>query len=369
MAGRSIRIIGLASFGFALSLPMLVTTAHAAACPAPASGVDTATNGVYCVYVNATSNIGRLAIATGPAHPVPGVNLIYGGSSGTPGTSFNSYKSFGSGTVYTQGAGSTNLDSAGSPTTSLVGTTGVQTTYTISTPDSLMITQLVKVNGTMFSDSNVEITTTLTNTSTGTPAMLGLRYLLDWQIGADDGPTMTPKTPNGATRRSETDDKPPTFQYYEITDNDLNTPTPLYTVDASALGPLTVTPMPTTPTELAFVCWAQSVVSVFDYTVDPTLNNTSAGGCHGSGGSGGDDSAQLYWWGRDTTSALVLAPGGSITERALLFATTPGGPPPFQIPEAVWVPGLGLAGGAVAAGGFIFRRREARRQKRLISGS
>ena len=77
--------------------------------------------------------MGLYTITTGPSHPAgPGLNVLYG--NGSPGTSFNTIRSFTTGTDYFQGTGTKSsanrtiaFDAFG--TTAPLGTTGVRTTY------------------------------------------------------------------------------------------------------------------------------------------------------------------------------------------------------------------------------------------------
>src|SRR5207247_9434696 len=148
-------------------------------------------NTIYTVDVDASGTKRRYTATTGLSHPVPGVNLLYGGAVNSPATSHSSYRSFTTGTTYTQGSfsGSFNLSPFASVT--LLGTTGIRTTYTLpgppTTPDELLIVQDVNVNGTTLADSNVAITTTITNQGMSSVAM-GIRYLWDFQLALDDGP-------------------------------------------------------------------------------------------------------------------------------------------------------------------------------------
>lgn len=285
---------------------------------------------IYVVCVDDIGNIGRYTARTGPGHPVPDRNVLFAGESSAPGTSFNSYRSFSSGETYTQGAvaGGTDLN-VFAPTTEPVGTTGIRTTWQVTGADDLRIVQFVNVNGTTLSDSNIEVTTTITNTG-DTPRDLGIRYLWDYQIGADDGPTFRERSPDGAVRIHEAEFSPVAFEYYEIQDNDFDDPTsPLYTVLGTAKGPNSVTPAPTEPTQITYGCWPQAFSTAFDYSIVPGRDvATTASPC---GPTRGGDNTTIYWWGREAASARTLDPDESLTERALLFATEPGAPPPFEI--------------------------------------
>jgi hypothetical protein len=295
---------------------------------APLGGTVCGGNTIYIVCVSDISQVGRYTARTGPAHPVPNRNFLFAGEISSPGTSFNSYRSFTSGTTYTQGAmaGAVNLDTF-APTTTPIGTTGVRTTWNVTGADNLRIEQVVNVNGTTHADSNIEVTTTITNTGTSSRD-LGIRYLWDYQIGQDDGPTFRERNPDGAVRIHEAEFRPVAFEYYEIADNDFNDPTsPLYAVLGTADGPTNVTPAPTDPTQITYGCWPTAFDTAFDYSIVPGRDvATFTSPC---GPLRGGDNTTIYWWGRDASTARVLAPGASVTERALLFATLPGAPPPF----------------------------------------
>ena len=319
-------LLALASLG-------LLAGSAPAADPAPKAelgGTICAGNTIYVVCVDDIGQIGRYTARTGPGHPVPNRNVLFAGESSAPGTSFNSYRSFTSGLTYTQGSvpGGTNLNGF-APVSEPIGTTGVRTTWQVTGADSLRIVQVVNVNGTTLSDSNIEVTTTITNTGTSSAAM-GIRYLWDYQIGQDDGPTFRERSPDGPVRTQEAAFGPVSFEYYEIQDNEFDDPTsPLYTVLGTGRGPTTVTPAPTPPTHLTYGCWPEAFSTAFDYSIVAGRDvATTSSPC---GGARGGDNTTIYWWGRDAASARTLNPDESLTERALLFATEPGAPPPFEV--------------------------------------
>jgi hypothetical protein len=330
MAMRALRVAALASLVLA-SLGLAGSVPAADEPPkADLGGTICAGNTIYVVCVDDIGSIGRYTARTGEAHPVPSRNVLFAGESSAPGTSFNSYRSFTSGLTYTQGAvsGGTNLN-AFAPVTEPIGSTGVRTTWQVTGADDLRIVQVVNVNGTTLSDSNIEVTTTITNTGSSAAAV-GIRYLWDYQIGQDDGPTFRERFPDGPARIHEAEFRPAPFQYYEIEDNEFADPTsPLYTVLGTGNGPTTVTPSPTTPTQITYGCWPEAFSTAFDYAIVPGRDvATVASPC---GAARGGDNTTIYWWGRDAQSARTLGPSASVTERALLFATEPDAPPPFEI--------------------------------------
>lgn len=288
----------------------------------------TAGNTIYLVHVSDSgTNIGTYTITTGPNHPSgAGMNVLYG--SGFPGTSYNTIRSYTTGTDYIQisGASSTNTVVPLYPyaAISAIGTTGVRTTYTLpgppTTPDMLTITQDVNVRGTTFENSYVEITTTVTNNGTSS-VNVGIRYLWDMEIVADDGPTFQAINPDGNVLTTESEFIPPNFVAYQIVDNDVNPSPPTFIVFGTATGPTSLVPRPNTPNDLKYVGWGTAFSSAFDYTINPNrvIADTNVD----------NDSAVLYYWGQNSNSAIVIPAGGSITRSASLFSTKPGVAPPF----------------------------------------
>jgi hypothetical protein len=313
----------------------------------PITGVVCAGNTIYVVCVDARRsgfffNNGRYTARTGPGHPVPGRNVLFGGEGDDPGTSFNSFRSFTTGQTYTQGFVQLPTGSTETPTdmnafvvsTEPIGTTGFRTTWHVTGVDDLQIVQIVNVNGSTLQDSNIEITTTITNNEL-TVKQLGIRYLWDYQIGLDDGLTFQQQTPDGPVLTTETEFSPVLFDHYATQDNEFADPTsPLYTTFGSAIGPIGITPPPTVPTHLAYGCWAVAFHTAFDYAITPGRDvATMASPCvetvppFSSVGPRGGDITTVYWWGRDLATALTLLPGASVTKTALLFAGRPGEPP------------------------------------------
>src|SRR6266513_2071894 len=322
----------------------------------PVGDAACAGNTIYTICVDDVFNKGRYTAKTGLAHPVPNVNLLYGGAVNSPATSHSSYRSFTTGRTYTQGSfpGSFNLSPFATVTP--IGTTGVRTTYALPGPpvtaDELLIVQDVNVNGTTLADSNVAITTTITNQGTTSVAM-GIRYLWDFQIGLDDGPTFQAQSPDGPVLHFETEFTPPNFSFYNIVDNDTNPTSPTYQVFGTVNGPATLIPQPTPPTQLTYGCWPSSFGTSFDYSIGSPPRNVAdqtSTDCFGTGG----DSDVLYWWGRSSASALVLGPGESTKKNALLFAAAPKEPPPFLVST----PGKVNLGGYIDSAGNLLNPSE-----------
>lgn len=256
-------------------------------------GTLTAGNAFYKVHVEDVPGfgVGLYTITTGPAHPAgSGLNVLFGG--GSPGTTFNTIRSYTSGTDYvqdTQNKSSVNtvvsLDPFGTATP--IGTTGFRTTYMLpgppTTPDALTIISDVKVNGTTFEDSTIEVTTDVINDGNSS-VTIGIRYLWDFQIGDDDGPTFQQINPNSAVRVNEAEFIGPAFMQYRIEDNDVNPSPPTFFIFGTVTGPATVTPTP--PDLLQYVCWPDAFDTSFGYTVDQTRDiATTVSDCQtGTGG-------------------------------------------------------------------------------------
>jgi uncharacterized repeat protein (TIGR01451 family) len=294
-------------------------------------GTKSGGNAIYTVWVQYVTGlgVGQYTATTGASHPAgSGLNVLYGCCpAGNPGTTYNTIRSYTSGTDYIQlpptgfiPASTFNvisLDPFG--TTALLGTTGVRTTYVLpgppTTPDTLTIVQDVNVHGTTFGDSTIEVTTTVINTGLA-DVQIGIRYLWDFQIGVDDGPTFQQISPNGSALVNETSFLQPAFQSFQIVDNDGNPSPPTFNVQGTVLGPGSVVPTPTAPDLLEYVSWPNSFGQAFDYT--PTGADVADPPT--------DDSAGLYFFGRDSTHPITIPAGQTITKSASLFVTPPAPP-------------------------------------------
>ncbi|MBI1748195.1 MAG: hypothetical protein HYR55_16655 [Acidobacteria bacterium] len=297
--------------------------------PSPGTG-GTATNGIYVIFVGPD---GRYTARTGPTHPVPGGrNLLYGGKDGDPFTTYNTIRSWTSNTTYTQGGLAATVNLGPFVTYNRVEGTGVRTVYELpgapQTRDKMDIEQLVRINGTTFNNTTIEVTTKITNTGTALLAVGG-RYFWDFQIGQDDGPTFQEIGPDAPVRVRESNFDFPTFTAYRIVNNDFGPP--LYAVFGTVNGPQGIIPPPSQPDRLQFVCW-DTVFSrfPFEYTVDPNRDiATMASNCRGFAGG---DTALNYFFGPTAGTAIALAPGQSYTFSESIFASPPRTLPRFDVP-------------------------------------
>lgn len=274
-------------------------------------------NGIYTVDVDDES--GLYTVTTGSSHPLgEGLNVLYG--DGSPRTSFDSVRSYTSGTDY-------ELQSISSQSTVPLGTTGFQTTYTLSEADEeddMSVVQTVQADGSTFADSRVEVTTVVTNTG-GAPEQIGLRYLWDYQINEDDGPTFQADDPTGPVLLGEEDFPAPAFDHYTIEDNDVSPEPPTFDVLGTVNGPSSAAPVP--PTLLKNAAWSEAYDTAFDYSTTP-------GRIVSSEAEGLNDNAVLYYWGDSAADAPTVAPGGSYRVSASMFLTPPGEGLPGTRPPA-----------------------------------
>jgi len=323
-------------------------------------------NDFYRVAVeNAPGGVGLgvYTITTGPLHPIVGSlgsqNILFGG--GVPGTSFTTIRSYTSGADYVQRNGLTlgglapltlPLEGFVSPGEEAIvvgnplNPSGFSTVYrpggVAIAPDNLVIRQTTSAVGASFNDSAVLLKTEITNNGAA-PVQIGVRYLWDLQIGADDdGPSFKMKGPDGPPVATDATFFNPGFTSFEITDdNDPaacfgvgNTPFPFFAVQGSVTGPATL--MPTPPTRLSYVSWPDSsglagkfggvipAISAFDV---PSLG-VDVSTCLISV----DDTGVAYWWGDKPSNALAIAPGATVAVTAYIYAYLPGVPPAFPPP-------------------------------------
>lgn len=301
-------------------------------------------NGIYRVFID--NEDGQYTVATGPLHPLgEGLNVLFG--DGDPGTSFDSIHSYTSGANYV-------LPNVATQTTEALGSTGFRTTYTITGLDALTVVQEVQVFGSTFDDSRVEVTTVVTNNG-GSPVRLGIRYLWDYQIGEDDGPTFQANEPNGPVLLSEETFLSPNFDHYTIEDNDSNPSSPTFDVLGTVTGPPSAGVV--APTMLQDASWPSSEGTAFEYTTSGQEVSTEPGI---------NDNAVLYYWGDKEADAPTLAAGGgSYRASASLFLTRPGEglpkspPPPAPNPPAPSPPVVTITSGppresAQTGGKFTF---------------
>ena len=155
------------------------------------------TNNFYDLIVQDVGDgLGTYTVRTGSSHPATIAmgskqNVLYGGASGSPWSTYLSVKSYSSNRIYVTNSYATIPDT-GYVTIQLdpyVAVTQPSPTSILSTwnlsgeqPDSLRIEQRTYIEGTTLDDSKIGVTTKVKNIG-ATPRQIGIRY--EWDIMID----------------------------------------------------------------------------------------------------------------------------------------------------------------------------------------
>jgi hypothetical protein len=248
----------------------------------------TTTNGILTLSMESTntSDLGDWTVTTGASHPNPGQNVLFpiGTSYFTlrDATASIMYANTGSEAPGLAGYTFANLSASSGAVTAIAN--GFRAAWTIP---SWTVTQDVTVNGTTLSDTNVQQTVTVCNTS-GAARQYGVRFMWDWFIAGNDASFFRQRNPDTAFTNVFTTFNNPGFPIFEETNN---ISTPLFTVFGTVGGGPLI-PTPTQPEQLRYSSWGAAVSSAWDFT------NT---------GSGSDSATEHYW---GFNAPLTLAAGG-----------------------------------------------------------
>ncbi len=324
----------------ALIVAVILVLAAWVGAPLAAGDTSGAGNAFYQVFVEdepGGEGIGTFTVVTGPSHPAGGGrDILFGGSAGDAWSSYMTVRSYATGTDYVQGLGE---PSSGNIVVSMdshaaveaISTSGYRTTYDLpgvgEIPDAFQIISDVNVNGLTFTDSAVEITTTVTNLNPW-PTSIGVRYLIDFQVAGDDGPTLEEVDPDQPPRTTETTYAPPAFAAVRITDNSDDEPTLTISAAASADYP-DINPATSPPDILQYAYWPDAHAAAFDYQTS---------GRDIADPSGLDDSAILYYFGATEAAAIDVEPQQSVTISLSLFAGPVSAPTPTPTPTPASTP-------------------------------
>jgi hypothetical protein len=330
------------------------------------SGTVTISNGIYDVSVEdvtGSNGLGTYTVSTGTGHPQPNQNVLYGGATYSPWSTYLTVRSYNTSTEYVSTSDSPS-PSAGYTVVNLdtVSATGFSSTSTsalawwdldtAADPDDLYIEQVIEVTGTTLTDSRVRVSTEVMNTGAD-PVDIGIRYEWDLMIDGIDGSWFAERNPDGSWIDVENEWTSPAFERFETTDDPAS---PVFLIFGTVTGPIILTPAPTPPDLLQFASWGSIYYVAFDYT--PTSQTVAGSGA---------DSAVAYYWGNNNGNAITLDAGEGITVTQYLYATPPGPEPEPVGGEAylinkggVLLPWIALLA-AIAAGGslLLVRRRRA----------
>ena len=329
------------------------------------SGTVTISNGIYDVSledVTGGNGLGTYTVSTGAGHPQANQNVLYGGASHSPWSTYLTVRSYNTSTEYVSSSGSptpsagysvANLDTVSATGFASTATSAVASwnLTTPSDPDDLYIEQVIEVIGTTLADSRVRVSTEVMNTGDG-PVDIGVRYEWDLMIDGIDGSWFAARNPDGSWIDVENEWTSPAFERFETTNDPAS---PVFLIFGTVTGPTTLTPAPTPPDLLQFASWGSIYGRAFDYT--PTGQTVA--------GSSGD-SAVAYYWGDNDGNAMTLDPGEGITVVQYLYATPPGPQPvggeAYLIEKGgVLLPWIALLA-TIAAGGSLLLVRRRRTQ-------
>lgn len=294
----------------------------------PAAGND-----IYEVLVSTGANPGLFTARTAPNHPITiqtgsNQNVLFGGAGGNPSTSYNTVRSYSSQTDYVPLGGrdsafnvlapqDLNLDTSQIVDIEPVGDVGYRVVWDLPgaplTPDNLLIVQEISVLGETFEDSRIKVSVSVTNEGM-MPVDIGIRFLWDFQIGTDDGPTFTTVNPAVGPFINETQFLPE-FDFFRIEDNDTPGVSPLFSVSGTIAGPTAF--FPTVPDLVQFTAWGPAFGQAFTYPINP------ARAIAVPTMTGGDDSAVTYFFGPNPNNAITIGSGDTFTATQFIFAIPP----------------------------------------------
>lgn len=279
------------------------------------NGTITVSNGIYKVSVedDPTLGAGRYTIGTDSGHPAGGnQDIFFGGGYNNPGSTYTTIRSYSTLSDYIQHSdviyyntdpGFTIRSLSPSSTTVQTGPTSIRTTYTLTLPsshDNMIIVQDIIIHGTTIDDSTIEVTTSIKNTGLY-QLLLGVRYLWDYKLDNDEGPTFQQLNPNGFPLTTEATFAPAAFESYEMVDNSDSS---VIKIRGTVNGPAAIVPVPTPPSKLEYAQWDNSL-SAFSY-------NTT-------GQSTDWDCMVLYYWGDTEQQPILLLPEETRVFSASLF--------------------------------------------------
>ena len=149
---------------------------------------------------------------------------------------------------------------------------------------------------------------------------IGIRYLLDVQVGLDDGPIFQPVGSDAPFSLNEAAFPAPAFGSWRVQDNGRNAMPPMYDVVGSAAGPVSIGPAPTPPTLIQFDCFQSARNQAFAYAPDPNYDISTSQSTCGPLGANGDSDVALYW-GDQNANAIAIGAGETASVTALLAAS------------------------------------------------
>ncbi len=274
------------------------------------SAIMTATNGIYTVSVqdNLTADdVGTWTANTGPNHPYPDEDVLYGGVDQDTHTTYLTVRDVTGQTDYTSRSGTSttppytqeDLDDYALSVTQ-VSPTQIDTQWSVGTQSPIFdVLQSIKIVGTTYQDSLIQVTTHIINRGTEARTF-AIRYYWDLAVAGDDGSQVRPREPDAPWQTTEEGWITPAFKEWEATDDPNN---PTFSVYGSVTYPSGSTP----PGLLIAAEYTASRLNAYEYA--PTGLDIT------------EDSAMLYYW-----DPIIIQPRGSSSVTAFLFTA------PFNAP-------------------------------------
>lgn len=260
-------------------------------------------NGFFTIHCDDTNGI--FTVATGASHPVgAGHSVLFGGDVEQPYTSYLSIFSETSGIIYVttenyvENATQIMLDNL---YTEADGFTAI---YSVSdSNDDFQIQQKVKYQGNTYLSSSIVWEVLVTNYQ-ATDLTIGTRFLWDYQIAEDDGPSFATQNPDSQRYLFERQWNSVTYETYSIEGN--RPQSSYFEVVGAAAGPVPWYPQPEPPlTKVVYSSWVDKFFHPFIYDLDE-LKNVAVNVTLLE-----DDSCVLLYWGDEHGGLSTLAPYGT----------------------------------------------------------
>ncbi len=291
---------------------------HALGCGSPCTGFSTlqASNPFYEVFLNCGD--GAFTARTGPAHSVTlssgsAQNVIFGGQSGSPGTSDVSWYVHQNGTHYIDPTGGAACLFNPADTPAEPANVGIEAEWTRTPLPGVTLTlrEEIVAFGDTEDNSGVRLTLGATNQPASTSAVtMGVRWQIDYQNAGDDGPLIAGVRcqpfdvfDQRSLEHEYTAAEIDALDFYRIQNNSSSPIFGNFTSTTEIFG------FPNTgkPDRLVYARWGAAVGSGWNY---PTSE----------GASGPDsDSAVLYYFGFTAGNGISIAPGESFTRSVIIF--------------------------------------------------
>jgi len=272
-------------------------------------------NGYFTIYGD--NETGVFTIATGPNHPVgSGRNVLFGGSTAEPLSSYVSLYSKNSDTTYVNSEIVENATTMGLTrfeSYSNIGSTGFRSYYGITGADEMTVVVTITVFGSTYETSSVDWNVQISNDG-NSDLTVGVRFLWDFAVAEDDGPTFQTIVPTSGKFEYEKEYTNIFFKEYSMEGNRPNSA--YFQILAAADGPIPWDHSSSPKiSKLEYTSWQSTFDSPFFYS--PSAENIAVNYT-----SLTDDSCVIIFWG-DQDSNLKTISAGNTYQVANSFSVEP----------------------------------------------